>query len=179
MADLPDSPGHSKQRLGWCGKSPRTSAQAQFEDSCFFWLRWHCPTASSRRIWDRRYNATMSETPTRLWFRYSLRTMFVVVTVLCLWLGWTLPTIAERQKLRSHEGVSCFVLDRTRQFIPGEVTGGKAMPITWRLLGVSRVDMIHLDSSKFDDDDLRHVSDVFPEAVVKRFTFPPSPYSAQ
>jgi len=42
------------------------------------------------------------------------------------------------------------------------------MPIFWRLLGVHRVDMIDLDSAKFDDDDLRHVNAVFPEALVKR-----------
>jgi hypothetical protein len=36
-------------------------------------------------------------TPTkRRWFRFSLRTMFVLVTVLCIWLGHSLTWIRQR-----------------------------------------------------------------------------------
>ena len=32
----------------------------------------------------------------RSWFRFSLRTMFVLVTVLCIWLGWVGRTVQQR-----------------------------------------------------------------------------------
>ena len=41
----------------------------------------------------------MSEAPKRRWFRFSLRTLFVVVTVCCVWLGWQLHIVRERQAM--------------------------------------------------------------------------------
>src|SRR5438128_2274316 len=41
----------------------------------------------------------MSAFPTRRWFRFSLRTIFVVVTVLAIALGWNAHRLRERQKL--------------------------------------------------------------------------------
>jgi len=38
--------------------------------------------------------------PPRRWFRFSLRTMFVVVTVFAVWLGYQVNWIRERKKLR-------------------------------------------------------------------------------
>ena len=35
------------------------------------------------------------------WFRFSLRSLFVAVTVICVWLGWNLNTVRERQKIRN------------------------------------------------------------------------------
>ena len=32
----------------------------------------------------------------RRWFRFSLRTMFLLVTVLCVWLGWHSSAVQER-----------------------------------------------------------------------------------
>ena len=41
-----------------------------------------------------------SEQPTRRrWFRFSLRTLFVAVTVLCVWLGWNANTVQKRKTL--------------------------------------------------------------------------------
>jgi hypothetical protein len=41
----------------------------------------------------------MMSTPTtpRRWFHYSLRTLFVVVTLFALWLGWELKFIRDRR----------------------------------------------------------------------------------
>ena len=38
--------------------------------------------------------------PRRRWFRFSLRTLFVVVTLLCLWLGSQVKAVRERQAVR-------------------------------------------------------------------------------
>jgi len=35
----------------------------------------------------------------RRWFRFSLRTLFVVVTVVCIWLGWNWRTVRSRQEI--------------------------------------------------------------------------------
>jgi len=39
----------------------------------------------------------MRALPRRRWFQFSLRTMFVVVTVFAVWLGWQLKIVNERQ----------------------------------------------------------------------------------
>lgn len=41
----------------------------------------------------------MIPTPNRRWFRFSLRTLFVLVTVLCVWLGWYANLVGQRQSL--------------------------------------------------------------------------------
>jgi hypothetical protein len=43
----------------------------------------------------------MTSAPKRRWFRYSLRMLFVVVTVIACWLGWNLHVVEERKLLRS------------------------------------------------------------------------------
>jgi hypothetical protein len=35
----------------------------------------------------------------RRWFSFSLRTMFVLVTVLCVWLGWNVRIVQERKAI--------------------------------------------------------------------------------
>ena len=42
----------------------------------------------------------MTETkPKRRWFRFSLRTLLVTVTLLCVWLGWQARIVQERKGL--------------------------------------------------------------------------------
>ena len=38
----------------------------------------------------------------RRWFRFSLRTMFVLVTMGCVWLGWQASVVIGRNSLRRH-----------------------------------------------------------------------------
>jgi hypothetical protein len=40
---------------------------------------------------------SMPTPPSRRWFRFSLRTIFVVVTVFAVWLGWELKFIRDRK----------------------------------------------------------------------------------
>src|SRR5262245_12818776 len=37
--------------------------------------------------------------PTRRWLRYSLRTLLVALTALCLWLGWQAQLVHERRQM--------------------------------------------------------------------------------
>ena len=41
----------------------------------------------------------MTAPPKRRWFRFSLRTMFVVVTIFGVWLGWQLKIVRERKAI--------------------------------------------------------------------------------
>src|SRR4249920_2312085 len=41
----------------------------------------------------------MTAPPKRRWFRFSLRTMFIVVTIFGVWLGWQLQIVRERKEL--------------------------------------------------------------------------------
>jgi hypothetical protein len=38
--------------------------------------------------------------PKRRWFAYSLRTLFVVVTVFGCWLGWNINIVRQRREAR-------------------------------------------------------------------------------
>jgi hypothetical protein len=44
--------------------------------------------------------AHMDEKPRRRWFRFSLRTMFVMVTLFSFWLGWQAWIVRERLAMR-------------------------------------------------------------------------------
>ena len=57
----------------------------------------------------------MSDDRRRRWFRFSLRTMFVVVTALCCWLGWESSVVRKRQ-----QALQELQADGAFQFIPAE-----------------------------------------------------------
>jgi len=44
--------------------------------------------------------------PKRRWFRFSLRTLFVVVTVFCLWLGYHVNWMQQRRALLNKQSVT-------------------------------------------------------------------------
>lgn len=43
----------------------------------------------------------MMTSPKRRWYQFSLRTMFVGMTVLCVYLGWQASTVRERKAVRA------------------------------------------------------------------------------
>src|SRR5262245_19175877 len=73
-------------------------------------------------------------TPSRRW-RFSLRTLFVVVTALCIWIGWNAHQVHERNKLiaflegnRQELAGSSYVLSIIRR-------ESAVVPTLWRWLG--------------------------------------------
>ena len=44
----------------------------------------------------------MNEKPRRRWFRFSLATLFVLVTLVALWVGWSMNWIRQRRYVIAH-----------------------------------------------------------------------------
>ncbi len=59
--------------------------------------------------------------PNHRWFRFSLRTLFVALTLACLWLGWNVNKVRNRKHLikwADNHGVEFREFSRWRTFSP-------------------------------------------------------------
>ena len=70
-------------------------------------------------------------------------------------------------------GVSCITLDRSRYIIPEDIKS-KCMPIIWQLLGAERIDFVDIPDDRFNQDDLSHYEEMFPEARVSLRSYTPN-----
>jgi len=51
----------------------------------------------------------MTSAPNRRWFQFSLGTLFLIVTVVCCWLGYQLNWIRQRRAFEARAGVQSYV----------------------------------------------------------------------
>jgi hypothetical protein len=94
--------------------------------------------------------------PTRRWFRFRLRTMFVMTTLVCLYLGWATNWIHQRQDfLRGAPEIYTYSNDVRAPF-PLCLLGEKGLAPIYRI-----------DHSA---DELDKVEKLFPECE-QRFSF--------
>jgi hypothetical protein len=110
--------------------------------------------------------------PKRRWFAFSLRTLFVAVTVVCVLIPWG---IKNWRRVREREDLFRAFCARGAAlgpvFAPGEpiiykVTG-KPIPWSWRLFGAEDPGAdIWLPPDKFTADERDHLQALFPEAFV-------------
>lgn len=113
----------------------------------------------------------MNETtakPRRRWFlpRFSLRTMFVVVTVFSLWLGWQAKIVRDRREMISdlqRQGIPFF--SRTPFFKP-------KIPIWRRWLGDQPIGAAGMRIDRLSSSKLAEFKRLFPEAEL----WPDMPY---
>ena len=79
----------------------------------------------------------MTEPPKRRWFRFSLRTLFVVVTVFAIWLGYHVNWIQERrvgrQWLEEHSPINMWPVGNMPSFPNSETK--PPLPFGLRILG--------------------------------------------
>ena len=111
----------------------------------------------------------------QLWLRFSLRTLFVVMTVVCCWLGWELSVVRQRQALRKElEGKLHFQFldaeDYVKQYPPGQLPPKVAhIPLTRTLLGDRAIQSVNYEGwmQGFDEEDVKRLKKVFPEAELR------------
>jgi hypothetical protein len=100
----------------------------------------------------------ISQLPKRRWFQFSLRRLFVVVTVFVLWLGQTLP--AARRAVAEREAVMKRCISICDE---NSATVRHKLPITWRFLGAKPVWFLNVHYEA-DADELERVRALFPES---------------
>jgi hypothetical protein len=107
--------------------------------------------------------------PQKNWFRLSLRTIFVLVTILCCWLGWELSIVKQRQALlkdlRTKGGYSITTAELIRKNNP-TATALANVPLRRRLLGDEAIQEIGYSWPVPTKEELARISKTFPEAKV-------------
>jgi hypothetical protein len=104
----------------------------------------------------------MTTSTPRRWFRlaFSLRTLFVVVTVFGCWLGYSLNWIKQRHAALSSEFAGRLMTDPNDRFFPGPV---RAPGFLW-VFGEEGVSVVL--TSNATDDQRSEVQRLFPEAKI-------------
>jgi hypothetical protein len=124
----------------------------------------------------------MTSAPKRRWFRFSLRTLFVVVTVIACWLGWNVHVVRQRQAVWREIVAEDEARNKVLQRIPrwGGFTGWRTetvqkgsltpaqIPIVRRLLG----DQPRTDIMRSREADARRTMQFFPEATITYYSGP-------
>jgi hypothetical protein len=103
------------------------------------------------------------------WFRYSLRTLFVAMTLFaCVagWLGWNAKQVRDRERMLS-------VLNERNATLQG-MGKWRRPPLLWRLLGATELGQLNIcwmPVKDFTDEELLQAKALFPEVGFCR---PPS-----
>lgn len=114
--------------------------------------------------------------PKRRWFRFSLRTLFVVVALFGCWLGWNLYRVNERDRcLHEIAQRGARILSPaffSRHYGSVRTTTQAGVPVVWKLMGADPLGAIVLPDNQFDDLDRRRIQSLFPEAAVTVEAYP-------
>ena len=100
----------------------------------------------------------------RRWLRFSLRTMFLLLTVLSVWLGWNLNRVRQRERLLSLAGVYKFDGGPLSRGLKNARATAPRVPVVWSWLGAKHVGLLYLDRYRITDPDFEHYRAMFPEA---------------
>lgn len=127
--------------------------------------------------------------PRSRWWRFSLRTMFIVVTLLCCWLGWESSIVRNRQsvlkEMRSSSAVHFVTAEewKGRFPLPMSVSPGPSapraasIPVTRAWLGDVAIQEIWYAPylTSLSDAELSRLRRTFPEAELRREELPLEP----
>jgi hypothetical protein len=103
----------------------------------------------------------MSTPQPRRWPRFSLRTIFVVLTLVATWLGWNLQIVRERQRIRT------WVEEQDGEFADEGPFGEKSEPtLIRRLLGDKVAHTIWVELGTLSPGELDELQRAFPEAEL-------------
>jgi hypothetical protein len=117
------------------------------------------------------------------WFRFSLRTMFILVTAICCWLAWESSVVRGRQavlrELRARPGIEITTAEaRAVQLPPGTAPPPAArVSLVRRWLGDQAIQEIAYAQGyhNLSRADLDRIARTFPEAKLREFHMPLEP----
>ena len=114
------------------------------------------------------WGTAMIETkPKRRWFRFSLRTFLVVITLFGGWLGWNFFEVRERDRYIKYFtafGIPIDSYSGNQTEAPWRVS---KLPWVWRLMGAQPIHRIHFfENSMYSASDAKTLSNWFPEADI-------------
>jgi len=104
-----------------------------------------------------------TDAPRHRWFRYSLRTFFVVLTIFGVWLGVQVKWIRDR-----HEALKS-ITDRGGAFHEGFSDRMPTAPLSLRILGEPATGYILLPEERASEGP--GIKSLFPEAEVEAVDF--------
>jgi hypothetical protein len=90
--------------------------------------------------------------PRRRWYRFSLRTMLVLITLVCIYLGWALNWKRQREAFLGHQSIGSFPL------------GYNLAPIWIRIVGARGYG--YLDLIDPTDQQVEEAERLFPESAI-------------
>ena len=113
----------------------------------------------------------MTPPPKRRWPRFTLRTLFVVVTMFGVWLGWNVKQVRERERFLTEIPIRGGTFDDT---IPvcsplGTMpTPPDPVPLVWSWLGARSIstNSVSLPSDRFSPDEIIQIRRLLPEVMV-------------
>jgi hypothetical protein len=116
----------------------------------------------------------MNDKPRRRWFNFSLRTLFILVTVLCCWLGWEMSVVRSRQaalsRIKGNMAFSVTTAQSYRERWPAgmSVPTLATIPLVRRLLGDEAIQeiVVHRWFQSFSEEELSRLTRAFPEAQL-------------
>jgi hypothetical protein len=127
----------------------------------------------------------MTSTPKRRWFRFSLRTLFVAVTVFGCWLGYQMNWIRQRHVVLKQQNVGKYFDTQGEdplQAYPFPIAVANPINAPWPLWmlgqrGVARIDIIFTGSdvrnlNALEESEWLRVKRLFPEAEVTAGVYP-------
>jgi hypothetical protein len=119
----------------------------------------------------------MQEKPKRRWLRFSIRTLLIVLTIVCLWLGWQVNTVWQRRGLLNliteRGGAYLFVADSN----PFEAADREPLELSYIQIRLrdELVRWIEVPQD-FAERDLQRIRRAFPEAELRVSANPRSPF---
>ena len=102
----------------------------------------------------------------RRWFRFSLRTLFIVMTAAAAafcWFNWNLRRISERNSFLATEAGIAYVANDG---------WAKTFRVAGLIVGAEPIDVMLLGTGNFGPDDRARVQRLFPEARVDFIDMP-------
>jgi hypothetical protein len=110
----------------------------------------------------------MPDAPKLRRFRFGLRTFFIALTAMALWLGWNAYQVQQRGRMEQYvESLWGFELGSSGNIHYGPPRQPwKALPTMWRLLGVKSVQTLNLRHVEIPEEDKDHIRAWFPEAEI-------------